>query len=180
MGDIWPYGPPRYVKWTDARGIIESEGISANLAAVFAAIGEAESSLDLTVINDTPSTGDYSVGIWQINYYNGLYAGRASAYGTPKQLIEGGIQRQAKAAIGIWHSQGFSAWSTYNSGAYKQFLHGAPNPSAGPGGGNPLPNPVIHPPTEDYSATVRGGAVSAHNLGIAFDNAATVLRRLKG
>lgn len=180
MGDIWPYGPPRYVKWTDARGYMESLGVSADNAAVFAAIGTAESSLDVSVINDTPSTGDYSVGIWQINYYGSLYAGRAAAYGTPKQLILGGLGKQANAALGVWRSQGFGAWSTFTSGAYKAYLHGAPAPAGGPGGGGPLPNPAITPPTEDYSHTVKLGAESAVKLAGSFSDAATVLRKLRG
>jgi hypothetical protein len=139
VGDIFPYGGPAYVTWQDAYAAMFTLGFGHVGASIFAAIGEAESSLDYRVINDTPSTGDYSVGIWQINYYNGLYAGRAKAYGTPKQLVQGGLARQARAAKGVWEGQGFSAWSTFNSGAYLKYLHGASGPPPGPIPGAPNP-----------------------------------------
>jgi hypothetical protein len=83
MGDIWPYGKPRFTTYVDAVVALEARGMPHNDALIGAAIGEAESSLDLSVINDTPSTGDYSVGVWQINYAGSLWAGRVRAFGTP-------------------------------------------------------------------------------------------------
>src|SRR6266481_7293286 len=170
MGDIWPYEPPRFTTWQNVRGYMESLGVSANDAAVFAAIATAEASLDLSVINDTPATGDYSVGTFQINYFGNLYAGRASEFGTPRQLVLGGLGRQAHAALGVWHGQGFSAWSTFTSGAYRQYLHGARAPAGGPGGGGPLPpvNTTISPPTEDYSGTIKKSAVLLTQTGNTF------------
>jgi hypothetical protein len=178
MGDIWPYEPPKYVTWQNTRSQFESEGISANNAAVFAAIGTAESSLDLSVINDTPATGDYSVGCFQINYYGSLYAGRAGEFGTPRQLILNGLTAQVKAAISIWHQQGFHAWSTYSSGAYIQYLHGAPTPAGGPGGVPGLPVHDISPPLEDYSATVRAGAGAFTAAGNSLNAGAAAIAAL--
>jgi hypothetical protein len=131
VGDIWPYGAPFYGTWQEAHRAVTDAGGSDYTATILAAIGTAESGIDLTVINDTPSTGDYSVGVWQINYYNGLYDSRTAAFGTPEQLINSGLPGQAKAALSIVNSSGFSPWSTYNSGAYKAYLHGAPAPTAG-------------------------------------------------
>jgi hypothetical protein len=138
MGDIFPYGGPKYVTWQLAFTQMLSLGQSQENAAVYAAIGSAESSLDLTVINDTPSTGDYSVGIWQINYYGSLYGSRAAAFGTPQQLIAGGLNKQAQAALNVGRG-GFGPWSTYNNGAYKQYLHGYSPPSGAPAGGGVPP-----------------------------------------
>lgn len=137
MGDIWPYGPPAYETWQDCYNEAFLWFNDSSIAATFAAIGTAESSLDWRVINDTPATGDYSVGIWQINYYGSLYSGRAAEYGTPQDLVEGGLTRQFYAAMGIYHGQGFSAWSTYNSGAYLQYLHGYTGAGGGNVGGQP-------------------------------------------
>lgn len=137
MGDIWPYGPPAYVTWQAAFDEAMTWFGDAGIAATFAAIGTAESGLDYRVINDTPATGDYSVGIWQINYFGSLYAGRAHDYGTPQQLVEGGLTRQFYAAMGIYHGQGFRAWSTYNNGAYRAYLHGYTPPGGGNIGGQP-------------------------------------------
>lgn len=137
MGDIWPCGPPAYATWQEAYNMIYFFTKDPTKSQIMAAIAEAESSLDLSVINDTPSTGDYSVGAWQINYYAGLYASRTAAFGTPCQLVAGGLGLQARAALAIQGGGGgYNNWTTYTSGAYKQFLHGAqapgPVPSAGP------------------------------------------------
>jgi hypothetical protein len=153
------------VTWANARSQFESEGISAADAAVFAAIGTAESSLDLSVINDTPSTGDYSVGAWQINYLGSLYASRVAAFGTPKQLILNGLTAQVRAAITLWRESGFRPWSTFNSGAYKQYLHGAPVPGAGPGGGITSIAAPTNPGKDSWSHQVRGTA--GHLAGAA-------------
>lgn len=109
----------------------------ATKSDIMQAIAQAESSLDLSVINDTPSTGDYSVGAWQINYYDGLYPGRTAQFGTPCQLVASGLGGQARAALAIQAAAGgYTPWTTYTSGAYRQFLHGGaqpgPVPSAGP------------------------------------------------
>ena len=139
MGDIWPYGPPNHTTWQAAYNEVFLWIPDTSVAATMAAIAGAETggSYDLSVINDTPSTGDYSVGIWQINYAGSLYAGRAAAYGTPQQLVQGGLSRQWLAAMGIYRGQGLGAWSTYRSGAYLAYLHGNTPASGGSGGGQP-------------------------------------------
>lgn len=137
MGDIFPYGGPAFVTWQQAYNEAYTWFGNSSIAATFAAIASAESGLDWRVINDTPATGDYSVGLWQINYYGSLYAGRAKAYGTPQQLVEGGLTRQFYAAMGIYYSQGFGAWSTYNNGAYRAYLHGYAPAGAASAGGQP-------------------------------------------
>jgi hypothetical protein len=110
---------------------------NSSIAATFAAIASAESGLDYTVVNNTPSTGDLSVGLFQINYYGSLYAGRAAAYGTPLQLVQGGLSRQFVAARGIYQGQGLRAWSTYSSGAYLAYLHGYTPAGGASSGGQP-------------------------------------------
>jgi hypothetical protein len=101
-----------------------------------AAIALAESGGNSTALNDNSGTGDYSVGLWQINYYGGLLAPRTAAYGSPSSL-QADPAAQAKAAVSIEKSQGLRAWSTYSSGAYTRYLSGAaPDTSVTGGGGN--------------------------------------------
>lgn len=138
MGDIWPYGAPQYITWNAAYAAMNSLGQTPEDCAVYAAIAQAESGLDVTVINDTPGTGDYSVGLWQINYYGSLYGPRAAAYGTPQQLVQGGVTKQALAAISVG-AGGFTPWSTYNNGAYLQYLNGNVPPTGAPAGGGTPP-----------------------------------------
>ena len=136
MGDIWPYGPPDRVGYNVLYNSVIAAGGNAIEANNLAAIGMAESGSDIHVINNTPATGDYSVGAFQINYYASLYGPRSAEFGTPQQLVESGSQGQAHAALVILGQQGFGAWSTYTSGAYAQFLNGAGGspPQTGPGG----------------------------------------------
>jgi len=101
-----------------------------------AAIATAESGRDLHVLNNTPATGDYSVGAWQINYYGSLRASRTAQFGSPEQLAKGGVGPQAEACVAIHSGSGWSAWSTYNSGAYKQYLRGGGGGSGGGGTGS--------------------------------------------
>jgi hypothetical protein len=116
--------------WTSAGG-------SADLAPTMAAIAIAESGGNPNSLNDTPSTGDYSVGLWQINYFGSMLSGRTQQFGSPSAL-RASPTAQARAAVAIENEQGLKAWSTYSSGAYRQYLNGADytgSGSAGSGGG---------------------------------------------
>ena len=170
MGDIWPYGPPQYATWQGCYDLIFNFTHRDDVSRIMAAIGSAESSLDWTVINDTPSTGDYSVGIWQINYYNGLYNSRAAAFGTPRQLIAGGPGLQARSALAIAYGPGgYTNWSTYNNGAYAHFLHGfVPTPSGqGPGATEQFGAPPTLP-AHDWSPWITDTANTYRNAaGVA-------------
>jgi hypothetical protein len=99
-----------------------SNGGSRVMAPVMAAIALAESGGRTNALNSTAP--DYSVGLWQINYYGSMLPGRTKAYGSPSALM-GDPNLQAKAAIAIEHGQGLSAWSTYTNGAFKKFLNGS-------------------------------------------------------
>lgn len=148
MTDIWLPGlPPAYTDWSYCVGALELEGLAHDDAVILAAIGGPESSYDYRVINDTPATGDYSVGIWQVNYYGALYSGRAAEFGTPRQLIESGPIGQAKAAAAVFRQQWFFAWdTTYTSGDWRQYVGSGPipHPKMPPGG---PPGPIdLHIP----------------------------------
>jgi hypothetical protein len=115
-------------------------------AEILAAIAGPESGYDYSVINDTPATGDYSVGLWQINYYDGDYPSRKAAFGTPRQLIEGGPIKQAHAAYTVWKEQGWNAWfNTYTSGDWRQYIGSGPVPQPGQPPGGPGHQPPVFP-----------------------------------
>ena len=178
MGDIWPYGGPKHVTWDQVNNWMSNHNQGRYLSAVFAAIATAESGLDEHVVNDTPSTGDYSVGLFQINYYGSLRAGRISEFGTPRHLAQCGLDCQGHAAISIANSQGLSAWSTYNSGAYLQYMHGVSGTPGPVGGREGLPPHNISPPKEDWSDTIRIAANAHRGSAARFDNASKALRHL--
>lgn len=145
MGDIWLPGlPPAYTDYAHCLALLLNLGIPHNDAVILAAIGGAEGGYDYRVINDTPATGDYSVGIWQINYYNGLYASRAAAFGTPKQLIEFGPGGQAAAANQLYRQSGFSPWQAdITNNRWQQFVGSGPVPHS-PGLGSPAGGQAIN------------------------------------
>lgn len=146
MGDIWPYGHLPRLGWDAIHYQVSTiTGVTPD-PNIFAAIALAESGGDPSVINDTPSTGDYSVGLWQINYNDGLYAGRAAEFGTPQQLVQGGLPKQADVAVRLWRQQGYNAWTTYTSGAYRQYLG-----PGGPTGSGQTPGQQTAPVVTDIS-----------------------------
>ena len=63
---------------------------------VMTALAGRESKWNPTALNNNPSTGDYSVGLYQINYYGDLLQGRTAEYGSPQTLLSN-PQDQANA-----------------------------------------------------------------------------------
>lgn len=91
---------------------IQAGGASV-LAPVMAAIALAESSGNPEAINPTDNNGTQtSWGLWQISN------------GTHNQPDPGILSplTNAQAAVAKYNSQGLSAWGTYTSGAYQQYL----------------------------------------------------------
>lgn len=118
--------------WTLAGG-------SRATADTAAAIAQAESGGNTDAILNTaypklpgyrpPGAGaspEYSVGLWQINEL------AHPQYATAQLLTQTG---NANAAVAVANGgASFSPWSTYTSGAYRQFLQsgGTPGPQPGP------------------------------------------------
>lgn len=94
-------------------------------AALMAAIAEAESGGNTTALNPNDNGGTQSsFGLWQIS--TGTHTPPASNWSNALE--------NAKLAVQKFFSQGLTAWGTYTSGAYKQYLQGGVPPN--PGGGN--------------------------------------------
>lgn len=94
-------------------------------APLMAAIAIAESGGNVGALNDNPSTMDYSVGLWQINYFDGLNGPRTARYGSAESLHAGDYASalaNARAAVslfaggrGIGNWQGDAAYSAYQA-----------------------------------------------------------------
>jgi soluble lytic murein transglycosylase-like protein len=80
-----------------------------------AAIALAESSGNPNAVGDLTLGGSY--GLWQIN----LKAHPEYA-DNPDQLFDPATN--ADAAYSVYQSQGFQAWTTYNTGAYQKYSQG--------------------------------------------------------
>jgi hypothetical protein len=99
-----------------------SAGGAKSAAPLMAAVALAESSGNNSDLNNNPSTGDYSVGLWQINYYGALNAPRTARYGTPAQLQADPLAN-AKAAVDLYAGgSGLSNWQ--NDWAAKAYAAG--------------------------------------------------------
>lgn len=105
-------------------------------AATAAAVALAESGGDPTVLNDNAATGDYSVGLWQINYFGPLRAERTRQFGPPEGLVD--PLANARAAVAVsGGGTNFGPWTTYTSGAYRRYLQAGPPAPAAPVGALP-------------------------------------------
>jgi len=88
-----------------------SNGGSAQWAPLMAGIALSQSGGVPNVINNTPATGDYSVGFWQINYFGELAPSRTQEYGSATDLAQN-ENAQAQAAIKLLgNGAGLSNWT---------------------------------------------------------------------
>lgn len=81
----------------------------------------AESGGDATELNDTPATGDYSVGCFQVNIYKELARNR------PSEAELKDPELNVKWSYDHWKALGgtfgtTAGWGAYNSGAYLKHL----------------------------------------------------------
>jgi len=117
MGDT-QLGAPTKLSYTDIQKLWIANGGPSGWAPLMAGIAIAESGGNAGILNSTPSTGDYSVGLWQINYFGNLMSGRTAQYGSPTALAND-PNGQAKAAIELFgNGAGIGNWkgdATYNA-----------------------------------------------------------------
>jgi len=107
---------PNPLNRSQVYSLVTSNGGSPSEAGLLTAIafgapgGPAESSGNQTVINDNPRTGDYSVGIWQINFRgsNGVVSPTRTVGGTTYTVagLQGDINAQAQAALSLLRGRG--------------------------------------------------------------------------
>lgn len=107
--------------WTKAGG-------PAKVAATMAAVALAESGGNPSAQHRN-TDGSVDRGLWQINSSHGYPAAKSF---NPTD--------NAHQAVAVYRSQGLGAWSTYSSGAYRQFMPttatgSGSRPSGGGGGG---------------------------------------------
>lgn len=96
-------------------------GFPSSLAPTMAAIAMAESSGNNVVQQGQPySTTGW--GLWQITPGNSV-----PSVGTDQALLN--PVANAQAAWAKYQGQGLGAWTTYTSGAYKQFMQGNVTPA---------------------------------------------------
>lgn len=124
---------------TDLAQLWIDNGGSPQLANTMAAIALAESGGRMDATNKN-ANGTIDRGPWQIN--------SSWTQFDPQKLLTD-PNYSAKAAVAVFKSQGLTAWSTYNSGAYRQFLSGASTAMlTGYGGTRPGGEPANTPQSQ--------------------------------
>jgi hypothetical protein len=118
---LYPGTTGKTLGFGDIKTLWINNGGNPTYANIMAAIAIAESGGQTNVLNNTPGTGDYSVGLWQINYYNGLLADRTHEFGAPEALAQD-PNAQAQAAIALMETspkltdwEGDAAWKAWNA-----------------------------------------------------------------
>lgn len=126
-------------------GLAQGAGFTGSQIPIMVAIALAESGGDTNAVH-TNSNGTTDEGPWQIN----------SVHHFTGNLFD--PQVNAAAARTVFNSQGFQAWSTYNSGAYTRYLGrgqtAAGNPQNDPGGSGGSGNVSEVPGSATLAASV--------------------------
>ena len=120
-------GPGTRYSYAELEGLWINAGGSKAYAPLMAAIAMAESGGCSSDLNPTDNGGTQtSWGLWQLS--NGTHSPPV-----PNPLNG---PANAKGAVAKLKGSGLSAWGTYDSGAYKQYLNGAVPPNLNVKGGS--------------------------------------------
>lgn len=142
MADTHERGYPKEVLTPDqVYAAALQAGFRGQDAIMITAIAGPESGDDAHVLNDTPSTGDLSYGLTQINMLGGLGPERRRQLGLTKLAKKRGIDPKDTRAVNALlydptvnlaaayevsgHGATFKPWSTYIHGTYASYLPAA-------------------------------------------------------
>jgi hypothetical protein len=116
--------------------ILQQAGFTGQGLRMALAIAMAESSGQASQLNNNPSTGDLSYGLFQINMIGAMGPERLKQYGLSSNASLFDALTNAKVAFKMSHGgTNWSPWSTYTSGAYKTYLGTSGGTDVGSGGG---------------------------------------------
>jgi hypothetical protein len=123
-------------------GLWDQAGGPPSYASLMAAIALAESGGNPSIVNSIGASG-----LWQIH---------------PAQAGDLDPLTNARMAVGKLRSQGLSAWTTYTSGAYRQFLHGGVPALGGVGAIPEIARAIISGPAGIMKTLAQGEADKGH------------------
>lgn len=107
--------------YAQLEGFWDQAGGDPNVAPIMAAVAEAESS-GSDVIQQGQPYATTGWGLWQITPGDSV-----PSVGIDQALLN--PLTNAEAAVSKYKSQGLGAWTTYTSGAYRQYLQGNVSPN---------------------------------------------------
>lgn len=101
-------------------------GFNPTQAEIMTAIAGAESNYTPVDLNNNPSTGDLSYGLWQINMLGSMGPERRQTFGlrSNNDLYDPATNARAAYAIS-GKGKDFTPWTTYTNGAYLDFMPAA-------------------------------------------------------
>lgn len=111
----------KQLSFTQLEDLWVQAGGDQKLAATMAAVALAESRGNPLALNNTPSTGDFSVGLWQINYYGSLGPARTKRYGPVSGQYDPLTNATTAVALAAGGA-GLANWSTWKDGAFIAYV----------------------------------------------------------
>ncbi len=124
-GNLRPQSGNTAQREAQLRDAASKAGFTGNALNTAVAIGMAESGGNAGEVNNNPGTGDLSYGDWQINMLGAMGPERRAQYGLSSNDALLDPYTNARVAYAMSNGgQNFQPWSTYKSGAYKQYLGG--------------------------------------------------------
>lgn len=126
-------------------------GWSGNDVIIATAVSLAESTGDRTAVGRAvPDRPDY--GLWQVNY---IHNAELPGFFPPGVGWKNGLNN-AYGAKKVWDSQGWTqGWTTFRSGAYKNFLTQAQQGASK----NTTVPPIVNPNSPNETTTIPGGKI---------------------
>lgn len=100
-----------------AASVLYQAGFRGWPLTVMTTIAGVESNWTPTDLNNNPNTGDYSVGLTQVNYYGNLLQSRTQAYGSP-QTLQSSPAAQASATYNLAGGNTLSGLSNWGGGSW--------------------------------------------------------------
>lgn len=139
----------------------QQAGIKGAALPTAIAIAMAESGGNPNALNNNPSTGDLSYGLWQINMFGDLGPTRLAQFGLSNNTELWNPQTNAQAMYAISNGgTNWSAWTTYTSGAYQQYLFQGQEAAAALAG-----NPVLgNSPAVAQAEAAASGQTCQHSV----------------
>jgi hypothetical protein len=131
VGDV-QLGPVTHISPADVQDLWVRAGGDPEKALTAAAIvfSTENPAGNAGLVNDTPETGDYSVGLWQINYAGDLRALRTAQFGSPEDLASDPLA-QARAVVSMSRNgTNWQPWATADFG-YPDYSQPVTEPKPG-------------------------------------------------
>lgn len=137
-------------------------GIPWVVTPIAVAIAWAESGLDPNAVNNNPSTGDLSYGLWQINLYGSNYSRCTNLGWCPQTLTDPKVNAKAMASLSNKGTK-WTDWTTYTRGTYTGYLNQAAQATNKAFGGTVVPDGTHGTPS--YPAATEQAAANVAAAG---------------